>query len=107
LDRSIRRRYVPAVPFHTLERTVAPKPSASWRWELHAACRDDGAIFLPPRDTESPRSRRVREQAAKHICAACPVRVPCRDFALRTEGLIGVWGGLGESERRAVRSRTG
>lgn len=51
---------------------------------------------------------RARAQAAKAIalCATCPVRAECLEFALRQwfgAGGDGVWGGLVAAERRAIR----
>ena len=40
---------------------------------------------------------------AKAICATCPVLGPCRAYALAHPELRGIWGGLSERERRAVR----
>jgi WhiB family transcriptional regulator, redox-sensing transcriptional regulator len=40
---------------------------------------------------------------AKTICAACPVRQPCLEFALRTNVSSGVWGGLTGRQRRQLR----
>ena len=37
---------------------------------------------------------------AKRICARCPVRVPCLDYALDHGIRHGVWGGLSYPERR-------
>ena len=44
-----------------------------------------------------------RELAAR-LCAGCPVRAECLEFELRTAGAdtVGVWGGLGEDDRRAL-----
>lgn len=44
-----------------------------------------------------------RELAAR-LCASCPVRRECLEFELRTAGAdtVGVWGGLGEDDRRAL-----
>jgi WhiB family redox-sensing transcriptional regulator len=39
---------------------------------------------------------------AKKVCAACPVRPPCLDWALATREPHGVWGGLSERERRGL-----
>ncbi len=36
---------------------------------------------------------------------ACPVREPCLDYALRHGITHGIWGGLAERDRRALRSR--
>ena len=44
-----------------------------------------------------------RATAAKALCASCPVRQTCLDYAL-TNGIgHGVWGGLNETERAKLR----
>jgi WhiB family redox-sensing transcriptional regulator len=40
--------------------------------------------------------------AAKQVCAACPARVDCLDYALRVSEPLGIWGGLDPAERRAL-----
>ena len=78
------------------------------RWELEARCRSgDGGVFFGPHGFESKRDRAAREEAAKAICAACPVLLECREHALRHGELYGVWGGMGEAERRALLERQG
>ena len=47
----------------------------------------------------------AREAVAKRICAVCQVRQACLDYALETREGHGVWGGLNETERRAVLRR--
>ena len=42
---------------------------------------------------------------ARQVCAACPVRQPCLDYAITNRIVHGIWGGLTERERRALRSR--
>ncbi len=44
-----------------------------------------------------------RELAAR-LCAGCPVRRECLELELRVAGAetVGVWGGLGEDDRRAL-----
>jgi WhiB family redox-sensing transcriptional regulator len=72
-------------------------------WQSAAACQStDPELFFPL--TESGRSLdQIAE--AKVVCAGCPVRRPCLEFALRTR-LEGIWGGLTELERHtAVRRR--
>ena len=62
-------------------------------WREDAACRDlDTAIFFPETDEATA--------AAKAVCATCPVREACLQFALVTRQDDGVWGGLDENERR-------
>ena len=67
------------------------------RWRELAACRGiDLGVFFPERGESAERARRV--------CAACPVRQPCLDYAITNRISHGIWGGLSERERRALRS---
>jgi WhiB family redox-sensing transcriptional regulator len=61
----------------------------------------DSAMFFHPDGERNP-SRARRTARAKQVCAHCPVLQSCREFALRTREPFGVWGGLAESERRAI-----
>ncbi len=40
---------------------------------------------------------------ARSICAGCPVKVPCLDFALSRPDLFGIWAATSASERTAIR----
>ena len=76
---------------------------SEWEWQLRAACRGtDSAGFFAPTG-ESRRERRRREIAAKTVCISCPVRVACLKHALAVREPHGVWGGLSETERQALR----
>lgn len=66
-------------------------------WQDQARCRDlDVDAFFPERGESS--------REAKEICAACPVRIECLNYALRNDERHGVWGGMTERERRRLRS---
>lgn len=43
-------------------------------------------------------------ELAVRLCAGCPVRRECLELELRTAGelTVGVWGGLGEDDRRVL-----
>jgi WhiB family transcriptional regulator, redox-sensing transcriptional regulator len=72
-------------------------------WEGEARCRTvDAPLFFGPNRFEPKHERLAREAAAKAICATCPVIVPCRAHALAEGEMYGVWGGLGEADRRAI-----
>ncbi|NGO71828.1 WhiB family transcriptional regulator [Streptomyces boncukensis] len=42
-------------------------------------------------------------EAARHMCAACPLQQPCADYAIRMREPDGIWGGLTPQERDAAR----
>jgi WhiB family redox-sensing transcriptional regulator len=64
-----------------------------------AACRNaDTTVFFPASDNDAG--------PAKEICATCPVREACLEYALETRPADGVWGGLTPIERhRMIRRR--
>jgi WhiB family redox-sensing transcriptional regulator len=78
------------------------------RWQHRAACRgDDSTFFYAPGYFEKRSEKRAREAVAKAICARCPVRIECLEYALTVRETHGTWGGLNEAERRALlRERT-
>jgi WhiB family redox-sensing transcriptional regulator len=77
----------------------APRLANEANWRLAAACRwTDPDLFFPL--SESGKSLdQIAE--AKVVCAGCPVRRECLEFALRTR-LQGIWGGLTELERHSA-----
>ena len=92
------------------DRTV-PMIGATWdldRWRQQAACRNvDTALFFPPEDEETGASLvdAADTELALSICASCPVREECLEFAIRTRQLDGIWGGLDADQRRSIRRR--
>ena len=75
-------------------------------WQVKAACRGPhAAVFFPPTHFERKDEKEEREARAKAICAACPVRKPCLEYALRIREPHGIWGGLNEVERKQVLAR--
>lgn len=83
-----------------------PGPIADvWDWQREGLCRGrDSHMFYHPNGERGP-ARAKREDKAKAICRACPVIVECRRHALTTEEPYGIWGGLGENERRDMFKR--
>ena len=70
-------------------------------WVRDAKCRsEDPDLFFPSGDA-GPAS--VQVDAAKAVCCACAVREECLGWAMTTGQDSGVWGGLSEEERRAIR----
>jgi WhiB family transcriptional regulator, redox-sensing transcriptional regulator len=80
--------------------------SIGTEWQEHAACRGPHArYFYPPSHFERKETRLDRERRAKAICATCPVKATCLDYALKTRESHGLWGGLNEYERRVALER--
>ena len=72
-------------------------------WQQQGLCRvEDATVFFPPAHFEHKPEREARESKAKAICARCPVRLQCLDWALATREPHGVWGGCSESERKQI-----
>jgi WhiB family redox-sensing transcriptional regulator len=72
-------------------------------WQVKAACRGPQAsVFFPPSHFERKDEKEARESRAKAICATCPVRRPCLDYAIRIREPHGIWGGLNELERKQL-----
>jgi WhiB family redox-sensing transcriptional regulator len=72
-------------------------------WQLRASCRGpDSSLFFPPSHFERKEEKEAREARAKSICRTCPVQRPCLDYALRIREPHGIWGGLNETERKAM-----
>ena len=72
-------------------------------WRHRAACRDEDPELFFPVGTTGPALAQTAE--AKAVCFRCPVVSECLTFALATGQDAGVWGGMGEDERRALRRR--
>ncbi|MGH8897051.1 MAG: WhiB family transcriptional regulator [Egibacteraceae bacterium] len=72
-------------------------------WQAHAACRGMPVEDFFPAGATGAALDRIAY--AKAVCAVCPVREDCLEYALGTGQLDGVWGGLSEDERRAERRR--
>lgn len=72
-------------------------------WRHRAICRDeDPELFFPVGNT-GPALRQIED--AKSVCRRCPVTEQCLSWALTTGQDSGVWGGLSEDERRALKRR--
>ena len=76
--------------------TPAPPVPAWTGWRYRAACRGtDLSVFFPGRGESA--------EPARQVCAGCPVRQPCLDYALSHGITHGIWGGLTERDRRPLR----
>jgi WhiB family redox-sensing transcriptional regulator len=77
----------------TLEELPEPEP-----WVGDALCaQTDPDIFFPEKGGST--------LSAKQVCASCPVREECLDYALRMDERFGIWGGTSERQRRKLSAR--
>ena len=81
----------------------AQVPSLRDLWTAGSCRSADPDLFFGPDAAEFVSARKKREAEAKAVCARCPVRDACLAYALDTGEVYGVWGGLSEDERRAMR----
>ncbi|MFF8609734.1 WhiB family transcriptional regulator [Streptomyces sp. NPDC015346] len=74
-------------------------------WRASAACQNvDPDLFFPV-GTGAPAL--VQAEEAKEVCRICPVRAACLSWAMDdSRQVTGVWGGLREDERRALKRRS-
>ena len=72
-------------------------------WRHRAVCRDEDPELFFPVGTSGPAIAQVAE--AKTVCARCPVVSECLAWALESGQDAGVWGGMSEDERRALKRR--
>ena len=87
------------VPFPEIPLPQGPESfSFDDAWRAEAACLRsgmDGRLWFPDRS----RGKGVAD--ALRICAACPVKKDCLEYALTAPERHGIWGGMLEHERRA------
>lgn len=75
---------------------MIPIPMPAW-YEA-AVCAQIGSDYWYP-------EKGCGSNKAKEVCAACPVRSECLEYALDNGERFGVWGGKSERERRRLGNR--
>jgi WhiB family redox-sensing transcriptional regulator len=75
-----------------------PPDHQEHQWMLEARCRGRTPHDFFPSDG-------VGVEQARKICADCPVKEPCLEYALAYRIDHGVWGGASERERRRILRR--
>ena len=73
-------------------------------WRATGACLSADPDLFFPIATGGPAAT-AQIMMAQRICAGCPVRQQCLDFAMRTGETNGIWGGTTPEERIRVRRR--
>jgi WhiB family redox-sensing transcriptional regulator len=73
-------------------------------WRDRAACLDEDPELFFPVGTSSKKDIE-RTEEAKRICQRCHVSEACLSWSLETGQDHGIWGGLTEDERSALKPR--
>jgi WhiB family redox-sensing transcriptional regulator len=81
--------------------TMTKETHMDWR-EKSACLTVDPELFFPVGNT-GPALDQIEK--AKQVCAQCPVIENCLQYAMDSNQDSGVWGGLSEDERRALKRR--
>ena len=77
-------------------RIIPPAGPQAVKWMARAACRNrDPTLFFPIDEGGAT--------AARAICKRCDVRAQCLAYAMENRITHGVWGGLSELDRGALR----
>ncbi|MGA3562583.1 WhiB family transcriptional regulator [Melissospora conviva] len=74
-------------------------------WRTRSACKDQDPELFFPIGTSGPAL--IQTEQAKAVCRQCPVRDECLQWSLDSGQEAGVWGGMSEQERDAVKRRGG
>lgn len=74
------------------------RPTGDHTWTREAACATEGVAPMFPLPGDA-----AGLAAAKLVCGVCPVRDACLTAALERNERFGVWGGLSEDERHALK----
>ena len=70
-------------------------------WLNESRClTEDPELFFPVGNT-GPAVDQIEQ--AKSVCRECGVSTQCLEYAIKENQDTGVWGGLSEDERRAIR----
>lgn len=85
-------------PFRGHERVAFMDPAP---WMEDGMCHgcEDPDIFFPENDAKATRQ-------AKRLCARCPVRAACAEYAIDRPHLAGIWGGLTSADRSRIRRQS-
>ena len=70
-------------------------------WRRAASLGEDPELFFP-RGNTGPALLQL--EAAKAVCRRCEIAQVCLTWAIDSGQKTGVWGGLSEEERRALKS---
>ncbi|WJY77108.1 Transcriptional regulator WhiB1 [Corynebacterium bovis DSM 20582 = CIP 54.80] len=80
------------------------KETITMDWRHKAVCREEDPELFFPVGNSGPALAQIAK--AKLVCNRCPVTSQCLNWAIESGQDAGVWGGMSEDERRALKRRT-
>jgi WhiB family transcriptional regulator, redox-sensing transcriptional regulator len=92
-----------ALPAQFREGRVMTVTGHGENWRSSGACRSADPDLFFPISGKGPAERQIAR--AKMICAGCPVREKCLEFALSHDQTYGIWGGTTAEDRQRDRRR--
>jgi WhiB family transcriptional regulator, redox-sensing transcriptional regulator len=91
---------------------ISTEDDGALKWMDLASCKDTDTDVFFPLGTPGMTEYDAAVMVAKRICAWCPVKTECLDYAMNTEGRstgnddMGIYGGLTHAERKSHYRRT-
>jgi WhiB family transcriptional regulator, redox-sensing transcriptional regulator len=74
-------------------------------WRDYAQCKEEDPELFFPIGSSGPAL--LQTEQAKAVCRRCIVTDACLNWALESGQDAGIWGGMSEDERRAIKRRGG
>lgn len=80
-----------------------PRLLDEW-WKAQARCAPDGPQPTPTDDFFPPKgTNKVEVERIQRICAICPVKLACLEYAMERNIAFGIWGGHTVRDRQRLR----
>lgn len=74
-------------------------------WRNRSSCNGLGDLMFPDAEQPNRDLHDAQVTKAKQVCRGCPVATDCLNYALTTGETYGIWGGMTDHERRALKRR--
>lgn len=84
-----------------------PEPEPAYAWVRQALCASPEYAEQREELWFAPKADKANLRRARQICWSCPAMHACAQAAFDNREPIGLWGGITESERRAMLRRRG
>ncbi len=75
-------------------------------WMDKARCKGIDPDLFHPDENDEDQVKVAKKEKAKAICAECPVRLDCLEFAINKPEKDGIWGGATKDERDKLKRKS-